>query len=58
MGKKALKALLDTFFGRSLRDAVATHLTGNASRLSETELREIAQLIEAAQKQKAGGKKS
>lgn len=46
--RRALQGLLDTFFGGSMRDAVAAHLTGKASRLDETELSEIEKLIQKA----------
>lgn len=50
VARRAMQGLLDTFFGGSLHDAIATHLTGNARKLPEAELREIARLIREAQK--------
>lgn len=46
--RRALQGLLDTFFGGSLRDAVAAHLTGKARKLDEAELREIEKLVQQA----------
>jgi len=48
--RRAMQGMLDTFFGGSLRDAIATHLTGGSKKLPESELREIARLIREAQK--------
>ena len=50
VARRAMQGLLDTFFGGSLRDAIATHLTGGADRLPDDELREIAKLIQGARK--------
>lgn len=50
VARRAMQGLLDTFFGGSLRDAIATHLTGGAGRLPDEELREIAKLIQTARK--------
>lgn len=49
--RRALQGLLDTFFGGSLREAIASHLTGSDARLPEDELKQIAQMIREAQKQ-------
>ena len=49
--RRAMQGLLDTFFGGSLRDAIASHLTGTAGGLPKDELKEIAQMIRDAQKQ-------
>ncbi len=51
VARRMMQGLLDTFFGGSLRDAIASHLTGGAGRLPEDELKEIARLIRDAQKQ-------
>lgn len=48
--RRAMQGLLDTFFGGSLKEAIATHLTGGSRKLPEEELREIARLIRDAQK--------
>ena len=48
--RRALSSLLETFFGGSLRDAIATHLTGTSKPLPDAELREIAKLIREAQR--------
>ncbi len=48
VARQSLQMLLDTFFGGSLRDAIATHLTGSSKKPSEAELREIARLISEA----------
>jgi predicted transcriptional regulator len=53
MARRAMQGLLDTFFEGSLKNAIATHLTGNATKLSEDELRQISKMIEDAQA--AGG---
>jgi BlaI family transcriptional regulator, penicillinase repressor len=49
--RRAMQGLLDTFFGGSLSEAIASHLTGKAKRLPEDELKEIARLIRDAQQQ-------
>lgn len=49
--RRAMQGLLDTFFGGSLSEAIASHLTGGSGRLPEGELKEIAQMIRAAQNQ-------
>jgi len=48
--KRALQGLLDTFFGGSLREAVAAHLTGKAQTLDAVELKEIERLIQSARR--------
>lgn len=49
--RRALQGLLDTFFGGSLREAIATHLTGSSRKLPEEELQEIARLIRDSRKE-------
>ncbi len=49
--RRAMQGLLDTFFGGSLREAIASHLTGSDARLPDEELKQIAQVIREAQKQ-------
>jgi BlaI family transcriptional regulator, penicillinase repressor len=49
--RRAMQGLLDTFFGGSLSEAIASHLTGNAGKLQEDELKEIARMIRAAREQ-------
>lgn len=49
--RRAMQGLLDTFFGGSLRAAIASHLTGADARLPDEELKQIAQVIREAQKQ-------
>lgn len=48
--KSALRHVVETFFDGSAEKAVAALLGGEATRLSETELRRIADLIEKARK--------
>jgi BlaI family penicillinase repressor len=50
VARRALQGLLDTFFGGSLKEALAMHLTGDTRKLPDEELREIAKLIRDAQK--------
>ncbi|HET7674833.1 MAG TPA: BlaI/MecI/CopY family transcriptional regulator [Gammaproteobacteria bacterium] len=49
--RSALNHLVDTFFGGSTQTAVATLLSMRASKLSESELTELSELID-----KAGGR--
>lgn len=51
VARRAMQGLLDTFFGGSLREAIALHLTGGTKKLPEEELREIAKLIRETQKE-------
>lgn len=52
-GRSALRRVLDVFFGGSLEDAVAAHLSDprTAAKLTADELRRLSQLIEKARKQ-------
>jgi len=45
VGPPALKRVLGTFFGGSLRDAVAAHLAQRDTDISDEELRRLAELI-------------
>ena len=49
-GKSAMKGLIETFFGGSLENAIATHLADNRSKLDEEELKRIEELIKDARK--------
>jgi predicted transcriptional regulator len=51
-GKSALARVLDVFFGGSLENAVAAHLSDprRAAKLSSEELQRLAELIEQAKK--------
>jgi predicted transcriptional regulator len=49
--RSALKHLVETFFDGSVEQTVAALLGGDASRLSEDELKRIADLIEKARKE-------
>jgi BlaI family transcriptional regulator, penicillinase repressor len=51
--KSALKHLMDTFFDGSAEQVVAAVLGGEAARLSEDDLRRIADLVEKARKESA-----
>ena len=53
-GQSAMRRVVETFFGGSLEQAVATHLTDPKAKLSEEELERIASLI--AQAKKKGGR--
>jgi predicted transcriptional regulator len=53
-GKSAFQRVLDVFFGGSLEQAVAAHLGEAADHLSETELKQLAGLIQQARKSKKG----
>lgn len=46
-GKSALGRVLDTFFAGSIGEAVATHLSDPRANLSDSELQELAELIES-----------
>ncbi|HET6726365.1 MAG TPA: BlaI/MecI/CopY family transcriptional regulator [Gammaproteobacteria bacterium] len=48
--RSALNHLVDTFFGGSTQTAVATLLSMRASKLSETELSELSELIDQAKR--------
>jgi len=48
VGRSALRRVLDTFFDGSLEKAVAAHLSGRDSRLSEKELKQLQDLIRRA----------
>lgn len=50
--RSALNHLVDTFFGGSTQTAVATLLSMRASKLSETELNELSELIDQAQQER------
>jgi predicted transcriptional regulator len=52
-GKSALQRVLDVFFGGSLEQAVASHLSEPAN-LSDAELKQLASLIQQARKSKKG----
>lgn len=48
IGRSALKRVVNTFFGGSIRDALAAHLAGKGSPVSPQELAELADLIRQA----------
>lgn len=48
VGPSALRRVVDTFFGGSLRSAVAAHLARRGAKVSEDELRHLAELIRQA----------
>ena len=48
VGPPALKRVLDTFFGGSLRNAVAAHLAQKDTDISDEELRRLVNLIRKA----------
>ncbi len=50
-GLKALRHVLDTFFGGAVDEALAAHLTGGKARLDEAQTERIRQLIDEARKQ-------
>jgi predicted transcriptional regulator len=54
-GRSALERVLDVFFGGSLENAVAAHLTDprRAGKVSPEELQRLSELIEQARKQGA-----
>src|SRR6476646_4752603 len=51
--KSALRHLVDTFFDGSAEQTVAALLGGEASRLSDAELRRIVELVEKARKEES-----
>jgi len=51
--KSALRHLVDTFFDGSAEQVVAALLGGEASRLSDAELRRIVELVEKARKEES-----
>ena len=48
VGPPALRRVVDTFFGGSLRQAVAAHLAQRGTNISDEELRHLAELIRQA----------
>ncbi len=50
-GRSALRRVVQTFFGGSLKDAVAAHLSSPGIKLDEAQLRDLADLIEQARRQ-------
>jgi BlaI family penicillinase repressor len=50
VGRKAVMHVLETFFGGSLSDAVASYLTKPGQEIDSEELRKLEQLIDAARK--------
>ena len=48
VGPPALRRVVDTFFGGSIRNAVAAHLAQRNTDVSEEELRRLAELIRQA----------
>jgi predicted transcriptional regulator len=48
VGPPAFQRVVDTFFGGSLRNAVAAHLAQRSTDISDEELRRLAELIRAA----------
>ena len=50
VGPPALRRVVDTFFGGSIRRAVAAHLAQRETDVSEDELRRLAELIREARK--------
>lgn len=49
-GKSAIRRVIDTFFGGSLEQAVAAHLSDRKERIDSEELERLAQLIEEARR--------
>jgi predicted transcriptional regulator len=49
--KSALRRVLQTFFGGSLEQAVATHLADDQSHVDEAELKRLVRLIQQAKKE-------
>ena len=47
-GLKALRHVLDTFFGGAVDEALAAHLTGKSAKLDEAQTQRILALIETA----------
>jgi BlaI family penicillinase repressor len=50
VGQRALQRVVRTFFGGSLRDALAAHLADPAAELSDEELKRLDQLIRDARR--------
>ncbi len=50
VGPPAFQRVVDTFFGGSLRNAVAAHLAQRSTDISDEELRRLAELIREARK--------
>ena len=50
VGQRAMKRVVQTFFGGSLRDALAAHLADPSADLSDDELARLDQLINEARK--------
>ncbi len=50
VGPPAFQRVVDTFFGGSLRNAVAAHLAQNSTDISDEELQRLAELIREARK--------
>ena len=50
VGQPALQRVVDTFFGGSLRNAVAAHLAQRSTDISDEELGRLAELIREARK--------
>ncbi len=50
-GKSALKRVLNVFYGGSIKDALAAHLTDPKTELDEDTIDELRALIESAKKQ-------
>src|SRR5688572_20859296 len=46
-GKSAIRRVIDTFFGGSLEQALAAHLSAPATRLTKEEVRRLSQLIQS-----------
>lgn len=51
MARRAVKGVLDTFFGGSVEQIVATLLSEEESSLSEAELKRLAEMIEQARRE-------
>ncbi|MAE61664.1 MAG: CopY family transcriptional regulator [Planctomycetaceae bacterium] len=49
-GLPALQRVIDTFFGGSVRDAMAAHLSRQNNTISDEDLRHLAQLIREARR--------
>ena len=53
-GKSALKRVLNVFYGGSIKDALAAHLTDPRTELDEETISELRALIDSAQKKTPG----
>jgi predicted transcriptional regulator len=53
-GQSAFQRVLDVFFSGSLEQAVASHLGETADKLSDAELKQLANLIQQTRKSKKG----